>query len=434
MKITRQSDFDKNFDNIPISQYWSASNKVFSKRHNIHIYPAKFPPFLVDKSISFANKKNIEVKKIADIFCGCGTTALECLLANKDFWGIDCNPVATLITKVKTSRYNVKILGKHYLSIMGSFHRRTFKRAPQRILNNERLIFWYQEQELADINAIIIRIMRIVPKGKYRDFFLCCLSNILKKTSLWLQKSIKPTKDYNKNPHVVETSFLFQYRQMIRAIEEEKMYLKSHSAIIKTGNVMAYKGQLPQADLLITSPPYVTSYEYADLHQLSSIWLNHAKDFRELRNGSIGSTFGIVKTFDKYLNSTGKSIVDNLRLVKSKQSNAVAKYFYDMKRVVSRINGILRPGGLGVIVIGNTEYSGVKIDNAKYLAHELFINKMRNIKVYKREIGTKILTRYRDNYGRFTNKVSSKNVYHCEFLLTFRVPMKNSKFLRGKTF
>ena len=28
-----------------------------------------------------------------------------------------------------------------------------------------------------------------------------------------------------------------------------------------------------EVDLIVTSPPYVTSYEYADLHQLSSLWL-----------------------------------------------------------------------------------------------------------------------------------------------------------------
>lgn len=422
MRIERESDLGKDFDNIPISQYWSVSNKDFSKRHNIHIYPAKFPPLLVDKALGFAGKQNIAVEKVADIFCGCGTTALESLLANKDFWGIDCNPVATLITRVKTAHYNQGILDKYYISIMKSFRQRTLKRPPQRILNNNRLAFWYREKELADINALIVRIMRIVPKGKYRDFFLCCLSNILKKTSLWLQKSIKPTKDYKKKPHDVEDSFLLQYRQMLRAVKGEDISTDVHSAIIKTGNIMTYQGKFPQADLLVTSPPYVTSYEYADLHQLSSIWLQYAKDFRELRDGSIGSTYGLAKGINANINSTGKNIVDNLKLARSKQSKAVAKYFYDMKKVVHRIGDILRPGGLGIIVIGNTEYSGIKIDNAKYLAHELFINKMNNIKIYKREIGTKILTRYRDGCGRFTNKASKKNIYHCEFLITFRTP------------
>lgn len=35
-----------------------------------------------------------------------------------------------------------------------------------------------------------------------------------------------------------------------------------------------------KVDLLVTSPPYVTSYEYADLHQLSLIWLRFGDDYR----------------------------------------------------------------------------------------------------------------------------------------------------------
>ena len=424
MKIIRIQDFNKNFDDISISKFWSVSNKAFSKRHDIHTYPAKFPPLLVDKSIKFAKKKNVKVNNITDIFCGCGTTALESLLARKNFWGIDHNPVATLITKVKVSTYNINILEKYYDSIVSSFNKRTIKRkAPYRILGNGRLKYWYRERELEELNALLVRINRIVPKGKYRDFFLCVFSGILKRTSLWLQKSIKPTKDYDKNPHAVINSFVIQYKKSIKAIESTEVYSQTSSAVVKTGNIMKYGGKVPSSDLLITSPPYVTSYEYADLHQLSSLWLNYAKDFRELRKGSIGSVFKVGRDLSKYLNFIGKDIVYELKQNGNlKKSKAVAKYFYDMKIVIKKIKDLIRPRGLGVIIIGNTEYSGVKIDNVKYVAYELFIQKMTNIKVYKREIGTKILTRYRDKKGRFTSKNKSKSVYHCEFLITFQTP------------
>lgn len=66
--------------------------------------------------------------------------------------------------------------------------------------------------------------------------------------------------------------------------------------------------------MLITSPPYVTSYEYADLHQLSSLWLGYADDYRDLRKGSIGSVYNVedyqIKVDD--LNEVGKSIVNQL--------------------------------------------------------------------------------------------------------------------------
>ena len=36
-------------------------------------------------------------------------------------------------------------------------------------------------------------------------------------------------------------------------------------------------------DLIITSPPYVTSYEYADLHQLSLLWFgDDPKHFKKV--------------------------------------------------------------------------------------------------------------------------------------------------------
>jgi adenine-specific DNA methylase len=42
-------------------------------------------------------------------------------------------------------------------------------------------------------------------------------------------------------------------------------------------------------DLVVTSSPYVTSYEYADLHQLSTIWLELAEDLAEYRQKFIGT-------------------------------------------------------------------------------------------------------------------------------------------------
>ena len=43
------------------------------------------------------------------------------------------------------------------------------------------------------------------------------------------------------------------------------------------------------ATLIVTSPPYVTSYEYADLHQLTAIWLDYTDKLSEFRSKFIGS-------------------------------------------------------------------------------------------------------------------------------------------------
>jgi len=44
-------------------------------------------------------------------------------------------------------------------------------------------------------------------------------------------------------------------------------------------------------DLIVSSSPYVTSYEYADLHQLSTIWLDLASDLTEYKKQFIGTSY-----------------------------------------------------------------------------------------------------------------------------------------------
>jgi len=98
---------------------------------------------------------------------------------------------------------------------------------------------------------------------------------------------------------------------------------------IVTGNFLDASIKHPTVDMIITSPPYVTSYEYADLHQLSSLWLGYTEDYRELRNGSIGSLYHVYN-FDKELkrlNNTGTEIVFRLLSQYKSKARAVAKYF-----------------------------------------------------------------------------------------------------------
>src|SRR3989338_8268670 len=60
--------------------------------------------------------------------------------------------------------------------------------------------------------------------------------------------------------------------------------------------------------LLFTSPPYVTSYEYADLHQLAALWLEYTKDLSDFRKRFIGTSYHNKKDFA--LNS---ALAENIR-------------------------------------------------------------------------------------------------------------------------
>lgn len=178
----------------------------------------------------------------------------------------------------------------------------------------------------------------------------------------------------------------------------------------------------PQVDMIITSPPYVISYEYADLHQLSSLWLGFAEDYRSLRAGSIGSLYHVYD-FDrefKSLNSVGKRIVRRLLCQHKSKARFVTKYFLDMQQVSKNCFSMLENNGMALFVIGNTEYMGVKIDNALHLAESLLNSGFAKVQVTKRKISKKILTPYRDKQGRFTKDGTGQKVYAEEFILIGR--------------
>jgi len=86
---------------------WDFGDEPELKIHRIHAYPAKFPAFITTKAIDFARKHDVDVRTVADVFCGCGTTAFESRKAGLNFWGCDINPVATLIARVKSTTYDV---------------------------------------------------------------------------------------------------------------------------------------------------------------------------------------------------------------------------------------------------------------------------------------------------------------------------------------
>lgn len=422
LKINRLDQIKKmDLSQIEINDFWNSGDEKEAKIHRIHAYPAKFPAFLTNKALEFARFNSLKPKLIADVFCGCGTVAYEAKRNNIDFWGCDINPVATLIARVKSRSYHPLKLSNYYKRIISEFDKTP---TPKLLYDeaNERLKYWYDEYQYIELSRLKLAIESTIPAtSSYRLFFLCAFSNILKSTSRWLTKSIKPQIDPNKKPRNVVAAFEEQYRYMEMAYQEITENEKSKTEII-TGNFLRASKNRPQVDMIITSPPYVTSYEYADLHQLSSLWLGFTNDFRNLRRGSVGSLHHSYNFDSEYkkLNSTGINIVTELIKKDKSQARSVAKYYIDMQRTVDECKKMLNTNGMAMFVIGDTEYKDVRIENSRHLCETLLSQGFSDIEITKRKISGKILTPYRDESGRFSTDSSAKKIYSEEFIVIGR--------------
>ena len=406
-------------DSIPD---WDFGDGKEDPIHRIHAYPAKFPAFITTKALEYARQCGVKVDVVADVFCGCGTTAVEAKRNGKNFWGCDINPVATLIAQVKTHHYRDEALERYLADVRDEFRRVASRPADRERIDDriDRIRYWFDDENIDDLLRLDHAIRRVTPAGRHRKFFRCAFSNILKPTSRWLTKSIKAQLDPDKRPRRVMEAFEDQIALMRRANRENRFPTPGPRVHIRRRNFLAPADPETRADLIVTSPPYVTSYNYADIHQLSTLWLGYASDYRAIRKSMLGNQVGVKPPAPaeiETLGAAGKATYHALLDADAYKARSVARYFLDLDKAVAKCRRMLNAGGMAVFVIGNTRYKDVRIDNAEHLVHCMNRARFREVESVRRKVSLKIMTPYRDARGRFTRDAKQRRVYGEEFVV-----------------
>ena len=419
------------FSNIPTRNEWSFSEDKGRTRyitHGYYTYPAKFIPQLVSKLIRENSKEN---DIIIDPFMGSGTSIIEAIVNNRIGIGVDINEMAVLLTRVKSTPVEYRKLCHTYSELIGvlcsKFTDKDF-RNPTRDIENQayfhkRINYWFKPH-IRDKLAVILHHVLKIEHSNIRDFFLIAFAQILKSCAIWLQKSIKPVRDFKKK----EIDPLYRFKSQI-----QKM-MKSHNEFNKIlsrkviDNIELFRKiensdarNLPCEDeiasLITTSPPYVTSYEYADLHQLPLLWFGFLKELSTFRKKFIGSSF---RKRDRF-NLRSRTAIDIIsQLGNDKKGKELENYFSDMLECFIEMRRVLKTGGRAAIVIGNTQFKGIKILNAEIFREQLESIGFKTCDIIHREISSKMLPSLRDpKNGRFT-KIKHKEgipIYSTEYIL-----------------
>jgi DNA modification methylase len=420
-----------NLSDISIDYSWSFADKTIKDTsyitHGYYTYPAKFIPQLAARLIQEHSKEN---DIVIDTFLGSGTTVVEAIINNRIGIGTDINDIASLIAKVKTTPIKPTELLQEFSDIDFDLQNRLngqydffLKKSFQAVPQNERIDYWFLPQQKEKLSIIFARILEI-KNSDIRNFFLVAFAQILKSCSIWLQKSIKPTRDPSKKIYEPLTLFLNQSKKMIkRHFEFDKLLSPAIKEnidkyrVVQCGDSRNLPCEKNKATLIVTSPPYVTSYEYADLHQLPSLWFGYLSELTEFRKKFIGSAY---KDRDKIdlKSSLAEKIV--AQLGENKKGREVKNYFADMLETFFEMKRVLKKGGRACVVIGNTEFSGVKILNAEVFQEQFENIGFKTHDIIHREIPSKMLPSTRDNdTGQFV-KANDKNLklaYPTEYIL-----------------
>lgn len=360
--------------------------------HFIHSYPAKLL-----QQIPYYFLKNDVLSKDGDIvldpFCGTGTVLLEASLANRNAIGVDVNPLATLISKSKTSDVNVNTLEKELINIEKKFviYKSSKERFPIPPISN--IEHWYNRKNIRKLIKIKVIVSQIKDE-EIRDFFNIVFSICCKKFSYSDPRVSVPVKikqEKFEDGHSLKEAairqikfvnrgniFEFFIEQAKKNIERLKKYQLRRSSDI---SVKIYNQDIKTIDetiindssiqLILTSPPYVSAQKYIRASSLSLQWLELTeKKIPELDKESVGREHFPKKEYEKLHLMNIESIDEILRKIYEKnQLRAYITYTYliEMEKSFSHFYRVLKDKGFFVMVIGNNTIAGYEFMTYQYL-------------------------------------------------------------------
>ena len=426
------------FKSTKISSDWSFEGTMPSQTskltHCYHRYPAKFIPQLVEKLMD-EYLIGFGPFHVNDLFMGSGTT-LACAIARGYFAsGTDINYSAELIAKAKCTPIEPTLLknkvGK-FIDDLSFLEDRTLftssKYKPQVPKSKiERIDYWFEPKTVEELGIILSRI-GCEKDENVKIFLKCCFSHILKTCSRWLMSSTKPTIDKSKKIPRPLGVFKKHVKRMVKGNElfwsivpENVKRNINKYLIINRQDARRQPVKDNTIDIQITSSPYVTSYEYADLHQLTTIWLEPEVDLKEYKKQFIGTS---AKTNGARIlkSQVGKDIENKLQKVDKKMADEVEAFFVDIQECFDETYRILKDSGRCCYVIGNTKLKGVDIFNAEVFAESMQYSGLKIDRIIKREIPSKILPSKRDaKTGRFAaNENADTFAYPTEYIVIGR--------------
>ncbi len=436
-KLYTPSEIIELFQSTGIEKDWSfieyKPSDTSKLTHCYHRYPAKFIPQLVEKLM---DEYLIDIRNphVNDLFMGSGTTIACAISRGYRASGTDINYISELITRVKSTPINPVVLGER---IEGLFTDLSFLESETLFstpikpyipeANIERIDYWFKPEVKEELGIILARIKK-EPEARIRNFFTVCFSHILKTVSIWLMGSTKPTRDFNKKNQKPIVSFKRHLKKMERGNKAFWVIVPEHIKSnldlylnIKRGDARNQPVEDETVDIQITSSPYVTSYEYADLHQLSTLWLEYSADLLEYRKEFIGTSYKRYE--DRQLKSEiAQSIVNQMSLKDQKMAEEIEAFFIDMQECFDETYRILKHGGRCCYVIGNTALRKVDILNAEVFAESMQYSGLVIDRIIKREIPSKILPQKRDaETGKFAkNGEEDFHAYPTEYIVIGR--------------
>ncbi|WP_297285635.1 DNA methylase [uncultured Brachyspira sp.] len=402
------------------NNYWDFKNEN-TKEYTIHNYPAVMVP-PISRNIINIVKQIMEVDSLLDPFSGSGTVLVEGMLANiKIVYGNDINPLAILISNVKTNKLNIHELKKEvsvFLEDINNDYNENIDfyegadeyckknlnltskngwgdNAPKylreyinlnkinfEVPNFKNIGYWFKPRVILQLQMIKNHILTIKNKN-IRNFVFVAFSELVRIVSNRRNGEFKmfrmlPAKVESFNPDILkEFTYILEnnIKKMHSFVEACKKNNSNSKVKIFNNNVIDLFN-IPDLsiDLVITSPPYGdsrTTVAYGEYSRLSLQWLDlfglSEREIMMIDKTLMGGTkfkngfeFSIPsKTLNKSL-----EFIKNIDL---ERAGDVYSFYLDLEKAISSIAQKTKKDGYQFWVVANRTVKGELLKTDKII-------------------------------------------------------------------
>jgi DNA modification methylase len=374
---------------------FSNQNTLYGS-HGLHPFAAKCPPQLARWAIEHFSKAG---ETVLDPMAGSGTTLVEARLLGRNALGMDIDPLARLLSEVKSTPIEPDRLKKAVAALLERVGK-DFERLesagngqlpadlaarcqPPQI---DRLDYWFLPDVIKGLSLIKYHILNEDMAVELRDFFLAAFSSlILARTSVANARDIVHSRHHYQK-HELPPDVYARLRQRLGTMTRMmgdfwKRCLEIPDSAVGTkiiGSDARTIG-LPDGsvDLVFTSPPYCSALDYTRAHQLAVAWLQDVFSVSQVEYALLGRQY--IGT-GRAMKSSGalarivlpdvplfREVADRVGATDAHKGNTVKRYFADMQQVLSEMGRVLKPGRHLVLVVCPSHIRKVDIPT-----HEIF--------------------------------------------------------------
>jgi len=357
--------------------------------HNLHSYPSKFVPQLPRWAIK---KYSSDGSTVLDPFVGSGTTMVEAQLMGRNSFGMDINPLAVLISKVKTTPINPSILHKRIVEVVDKIvHDKQTDYPLPRFRNRD---FWF-DKHTSETLAMIRHHIYQVQIEKIRNFLLVCVSSIISRVSNVASGQILQArrKKINSKSKISKNQIIALFKQTVKSssqlldnyLKNLEHFSKSIFAKPMMGDTINFdiRKWAGQVDLIVTSPPYINAIDYIWADKLRLHWLGLVKNDSErigLMSKQTGTENISAQGYKHMPEKIGIKDLDfriakiyNAKMYKASgdqnqlRAHVTYKYFKNMETHFQKAYEILPKGAYYCFVIGDNTICKVEIPTWRFL-------------------------------------------------------------------